>query len=121
MNYKKFSWPTEQPTGKQNCIVWLHTGEKVTASFNKKLQYFVGLYNEWEGKTLDTQVKEWSYAIVQKRQSRRLEDFLIHLTLKNGDTVAKNSFSRLGPVDQARLFDELELTNGAIMMSYEKG
>ena len=120
MDYKKHSWPKFKPDGKANCIVWLDSGEKVTARYHVKREAFIGLYGEYEGKVL-FDVKEWDFAILQRSPSNQFDDMLTYLLLENGDIVLQNAYSRMNYLEQKRLNDEVELAGFAIGSHFKDG
>lgn len=114
MSHKKFNAATHRPTGKQNCICWLDTGEKVTSFYHQKRRCFIGRYNSWRDKELLNVVK-WSYAILPKRHSHLLDDMVEQLGLTDGTEVFRTQYSVLELEKQERLFEEVQLVKAAIL------
>lgn len=105
---KKFNYAEFRPTEKQNCIVWLNDGRKVTAYYHQLKECFVGLYPPFQNVEL-IGVKEWSYAIVPKRHSNDLFPNMVDcLGLKDGLEVFRTDYSCLPDGQQERLFREVE-------------
>lgn len=114
MNYKKFDM-NQKPTGKQNCICWLDSDEKVAAYYHRKREMFIGRYGDWKDKPLYN-VAEWAYAILPKRHSADLlPDMVTQLQLPNGTEVFRTQYSAMDMTQQERLFNEVELIQAAIM------
>ena len=114
INYKKFDAKTRRPTGKQNCIVWLEDGQKITAYYHQKNESFVGLYNSHKGEVL-FDVKEWCYCILPRRLSNDLfPDMIDFLGMRDGLEVFRTQYSVLPDTQQERLFNENDLVMAAI-------
>ena len=118
MNYEKYNYKEAKPTGKQNCIVWTESGEKITAFYHKKNKNFVGMYGANQNKVIED-VKEWAYAILPKRHSNDLFPNAVS-DLCFGENTFKTEFSKLDGNKQERLFREIEIIRAAILNYFKE-